>query len=98
MQELRKAKGTSKATFLVPISDLKFLNGLAAGELQIGGARGLCKNISLLDSVETPVDLVASRLDKRALRDRHGRWVRDAMDACGARDECAMADGEVVWS
>jgi hypothetical protein len=40
--------------FLVPLSDLKFLNGLAARELQIGGARDLCKNISLLDPVETP--------------------------------------------
>jgi hypothetical protein len=39
-----------------------------------------------------------------ALRDRHGRWVRDAVDtaassrASGARTNDAIADGEVVWS
>ena len=30
-----------------------------------------------------------SRLTRGAYRDRHGRWVRDAMDAGGAADESA---------
>lgn len=34
-----------------------------------------------------------------AYRDRHGRWVRDAVDARGARDvRASIADGESVWS
>jgi hypothetical protein len=34
-----------------------------------------------------------------AFRDRHERWVRDAMDARSAKDESArLADGEAVWS
>jgi hypothetical protein len=33
-----------------------------------------------------------------AFRDRHGRCERDAMDAGGAQDGRADADGEVVWS
>jgi hypothetical protein len=32
------------------------------------------------------------------LRDRHGRWVRDAVDAAAAQTSAAKADGEVVWS
>jgi hypothetical protein len=33
-----------------------------------------------------------------AFRDRHGRWVRDAVDASVAADESIdLADGEVVW-
>jgi hypothetical protein len=36
---------------------------------------------------------------KGAFRDRHERWVRDAMDARSAKDESAhLADGEAVWS
>jgi hypothetical protein len=34
-----------------------------------------------------------------ALRDRHERWMRDAMDAAArARRTRAAADGEAVWS
>ena len=33
-----------------------------------------------------------------ALRDRHGRWERDAMDAISQRTNDDVADGEVVWS
>jgi hypothetical protein len=29
---------------------------------------------------------------------RHERWVRDAVDAGGAADESADADGKAVWS
>jgi hypothetical protein len=37
--------------------------------------------------------------DKGAYRDRHERWVRDAVDAgCGARRARPDADGEVVWA
>jgi len=34
--------------------------------------------------------------NRGAFRDRHGRRRRDAVDAGGARDEGAVADGEVV--
>ena len=33
-----------------------------------------------------------------ALRDRHERWKRDAMDAKVVRDERTDADGQAVWS
>jgi hypothetical protein len=33
-----------------------------------------------------------------AYRDRHERWVRDAVDADGALTKAPEADGEVVWS
>jgi hypothetical protein len=33
-----------------------------------------------------------------ALRDRHGCWARDAMDAKAVQTSAAGADGEVVWS
>jgi hypothetical protein len=39
-----------------------------------------------------------------ALRDRHGRWVRDAVDGSVLQRELVMptnsidADGEIVWS
>jgi len=33
-----------------------------------------------------------------ALRDRHGRGVRDAMDARHRETNDGVADGEVVWS
>jgi hypothetical protein len=44
-----------------------------------------------------------SRLTRGAYRDRHGRWVRDAVDAAvsahaSAQTNDAGADGEVVWS
>jgi len=33
-----------------------------------------------------------------AFRDRHERWVRDAVDALARRTNATKADGEVVWS
>jgi len=33
-----------------------------------------------------------------AYRDRHGRWVRDAMDAGVSQGVRHDADGEIVWS
>jgi hypothetical protein len=32
-----------------------------------------------------------------AFRDRHERWVRNAMDALARKTRRAEADGEVVW-
>ena len=37
-------------------------------------------------------------LARGALRDRHGRWERDAMDAICHETNDNIADGEVVWS
>ena len=40
---------------------------------------------------------IPSRL--RAYRDRHGRWVRDAVDASFVKRRMTLrADGEAVWS
>ena len=33
-----------------------------------------------------------------ALRDRHGRWERDAVDAMSHETNETIADGEIVWS
>ena len=33
-----------------------------------------------------------------ALRDRHERWMRDAMDAIDQETNDFIADGEIVWS
>jgi hypothetical protein len=44
------------------------------------------------------ISLAVSFSQRGAARDRHGRWERDAVDAIGASDESADADGEVVWS
>ena len=40
----------------------------------------------------------ASRAHKRALRGRHERWVRDAVDVEVPLTNGTEADGEVVWS
>jgi hypothetical protein len=40
----------------------------------------------------------SSRLTRGAFRDRHGRGVRDAVDADGALTNALEADGEDVWS
>jgi hypothetical protein len=47
------------------------------------------KNNSLRRSVEAALLIPPFRAHKRAYRDRHGRWARDAVDAFGAQDECA---------
>ena len=55
----------------------------------LGYASPFAKNISLHGLVDTalviPIVLPSSI---GAFRDRHERWVRDAMDAFGAADEC----------
>jgi hypothetical protein len=38
------------------------------------------------------------RLSRGALRDRHERWVRDAVDVAARETNVIVADGEVVWS
>jgi hypothetical protein len=45
------------------------------------------KNISLRRLVEAALLILPSRLRRGAYRDRHGRWVRDAMDAGARADE-----------
>jgi hypothetical protein len=39
-----------------------------------------------------------SRPTRGALRGRHGRWVRDAVDVAVSLTNGTQADGEVVWS
>jgi hypothetical protein len=39
-----------------------------------------------------------SRLKRGALRGRHERWERDAVDAAAHETNAPGADGEVVWS
>jgi hypothetical protein len=52
--------------------------------------------VSLLTQITS--QLPPSRPDRGALRDRHGRWARDAVDAAALLTNSANADGEVVWS
>jgi hypothetical protein len=61
------------------------------------------ENIPLRVYPKSNLQFPPSRPTRGALRDRHGRWARDAMDAHRrARFTCAderrCADGEVVWS
>jgi hypothetical protein len=57
------------------------------------------KNNSFREQVETAIEGLPSRASSRgAFRDRHGRWVRDAMDAGARLTGARFADGEVVWS
>jgi hypothetical protein len=62
------------------------------------------KNISFRGSVETAFSMSHPASTRGAYRDRHGRWVRDAVDVMAAqrkhfaRTSGADADGEVVWS
>ena len=39
-----------------------------------------------------------SRTHRGAFRDRHERWVRDAMDALAPLTNAANADGKSLWS
>jgi hypothetical protein len=56
------------------------------------------KNISFRGLVETALSIRHPALTRGAFRDRHGRWVRDAVDAMAPLTNGAKADGEVVWS
>jgi hypothetical protein len=44
------------------------------------------------------IDSNHSALERGALRGRHERWVRDAVDAGSALTNALAAEGEVVWS
>jgi hypothetical protein len=54
--------------------------------------------IYLDGSVEAAIDRIHPVPAGGAYRDRHGRWVRDAMDAAARETRRAGADGEAVWS
>src|ERR1700733_13532875 len=62
------------------------------------------RNISFRGEVETVLSISHPASTRGAYRDRHGRWVRDAVDAMAAQRKHfawtsgADADGEVVWS
>ena len=56
------------------------------------------KNIPVLFSPKSLLHPPPSRPARGAFRDRHGRWVRDAMDAACQKTNDTGADGEVVWS
>jgi hypothetical protein len=49
----------------------------------------ISKNISFRRLVETALSIRHPALTRGAFRDRHGRWVRDAVDVGGAFDESA---------
>src|SRR6516164_945735 len=60
---------------------------------QCAASRRDCRNTQIsgfLTSVLLP--------QRGALRDRHERWQRDAMDAACQQTNDNVADGEVVWS
>ena len=56
-----------------------------------------CLNILLFVLVETAIDRPDPVPARGALRDRHERWVWDAMDAKAHETNAPIADGEVVW-
>ena len=57
------------------------------------------KNISLRRLLDTVLLIPAiPRTSRGALRGRHERWVRDAMDASCAATTRIDADGEAAWS
>jgi hypothetical protein len=56
------------------------------------------KNIPLHSLLETPLWIPPSRPSRGAFRDRHERWVRDAVDAAVRETGATVAYGEVVWS
>jgi hypothetical protein len=57
------------------------------------------ENISLVPSGKSPPLVSAVPSSPRgALRDRHERWERDAVDAEVSLTSDTNADGEVVWS
>jgi hypothetical protein len=58
----------------------------------------ITKNILLRGWVETAIHQANPVPIRGAFRDRHGRWVRDAMDVMAPLTNGAKADGEVVWS
>ena len=62
------------------------------------GVQPLRKNILVFFSRKSLLHPWLSRPARGAYRDRHGRWVRDAVDAACHRRMTLRADGEAVWS
>jgi hypothetical protein len=56
------------------------------------------KNISVFRKCNSVYIIVHPAAVRGALRDRHGRWQRDAMDALGRKTSDTDADGKTVWS
>jgi hypothetical protein len=57
------------------------------------------ENISLCPSGKSSLQARAiPPLLRGAFRDRHERWVRDAVDALAQRTNALEADGQAVWS
>jgi hypothetical protein len=52
-----------------------------SGGLLTGVSSPLCKNISVFTHPKSSLELCVSRPERGAYHDRHGRWVRDAVDA-----------------
>jgi hypothetical protein len=68
------------------------------GGLLTGVSSPLCKNISVFAPPKSHLELIASRPTRGAYRDRHGRRVRDAVDAaafCARGDRRAGSYGPV---
>jgi hypothetical protein len=58
----------------------------------------LIKNILFFRNRESIYIHGHPALTRGALRGRHGRWVRDAVDVAVSLTNDIQADGEVVWS
>jgi hypothetical protein len=69
------------------------------GQISKNLSSPFCKNISVFQKGKSGLQARCPVPARGAFRDRHERWVGDAMDAEGvARRAAASADGEVVWS
>jgi len=65
---------------------------------QIARRANLSQPVGVAVTPKSAADFALSRPHQGALRDRHERWERDAVDAAVSQDERHNADGEVVWS
>jgi hypothetical protein len=69
-----------------------------SGYFAISVSSPACKNFSLSRLVETGIGRMSLAPARGAYRDRHGRWVRDAVDAAARADErrCSVRRSRVV--
>jgi hypothetical protein len=73
--------------------------GKSGGDGKTQKSSPRAKNNPVVPSGKSMASLRAFRARSRgAFRDRHERWMRDAMDARCRQTSGAGADGEVVWS
>ena len=56
------------------------------------------ENISVSENQKTCFNSRRPALTGGALRHRHGRGARDAMDALARQENALQADGQAVWS